>query len=81
LGLRKRGIKTRLWESYAYDLLADLRLLEAGRITQHEVDGAFDLITPIMKSLRPGGPLSAALEKSQMVILDRLMGDIDDPAA
>jgi len=73
---RRRSVIRRLWESYACDLIAILKLAAAGKISQKEAIESIEEIIPSMKSLCDGGEYEQSLHKANLIILDKVFNDV-----
>ena len=74
----RRPLVKRLWESYQQDLSEALEAYTGELIDQDQLHSYLDRLIPIMTSLRDGGKLAKALDRAQVVILDRVMDGISN---
>lgn len=73
---RRRSILRRLWESYLTDLRDILSLYLDGELAYDDVQQSLGEIVPALKSLDENGELNRALERAEVVIVDRVLADM-----
>lgn len=71
-----RPLVKRLWESYFDDLSESVQAFNAGVIPEATIHEELRRIMPILENLRSGGRVAEALNRAQVVILDRVMDDV-----
>jgi len=76
-GISRRSVVRRLWESYAFDLIAILKQAALGKISQKEAIDSLEEIVPAMKSLCDGGVFEKSLHKADLIILDKVFNDVE----
>ena len=74
-----RSLLRRLRESYLADMVTVLQAANDGKFGSSE---AFDIasdLTAKVKILRKGGPLDNLLRKADILILDKVLNDVNSP--
>ncbi len=71
-----RPLVKRLWESYFGDLTETVDAFNTGVITETAIHEQLSRLVPILENLRSGGRVAEALNRAQVVILDRVMEDV-----
>ena len=75
---RRRSVISRLWESYAVDLITILEAANKGKCTRRVAQESMAEIVPKMKMLREGGRLEQALQKAEMIMVDKVFNDVTE---
>ena len=73
-----RPIVKRLWETYAADLTETLDAYNAGEIDQKLLHRQMRSLVKAMDNLRDDGRLAEALERAQVILIDRVLEGIEN---